>query len=229
MSKRAPSRRVFLSVFLALSSLVPLHAQSFSLEAGLGTGFWGGAWNTGLRESFEGLGLSAGTLLSPAASAGLVWAGPKLFGPVRLRISTGLGLWSGGVGGRQGGDLERSGSLFAFALEAVPRLEAEFPLRRGALRTFLGLGAGMVVGPMLSVDMLPGLTSISKTPPEFLHRWLGIASIGIGYRTDSSLAFLLRAEGGISDFDAAPGTGTALMSRLLLAAEYPLTGKETRP
>lgn len=228
MEAHHSSRRYLILFVLSVSiSMLPIFPQEFTCEIGLGAGVWTGPWNQAQRDTYTSLGLDAGLLMIPAASAAAVWKGPVLFGPIRLGVSGGLGLWSGSISGRQDGDLDRAGSILAVALEALPRMEAQIPLGKGAFVAFLELGAGFVVGPLISIDVLPGSRTIGKTPPEFMRRFLGIAGIGAGYRT-GPFSFRLKVEGSIADFDPSP-SGADVLGRLLVSAEYAFTRKESSP
>lgn len=221
-----PDRSALVSLALLLFSALPVFGGEFGLEVGFGTGVWGGPWSQDVRDNHDTLGMGSRRLLIPAGSAAAVWKGPELFGPVRFEVSGGLGLWSGSLGGYESGDLEQAHSILALALEARPRLRVEFPLNKGALITEVSLGVGFMLGPLIAIDVLPGLRSVSKTPPEFLHRWMGIAGLGVGYRFTRAFSLSLRIDGGIADFDPAPGSDPALMGRLLVCAGYLFPMKE---
>ncbi len=222
-----PNRLVVLTLAIILLSSFPAFSGDFGLEAGFGAGIWGGPWSRDVLSSQDTLGLGSRRLLIPAGSSAVVWKGPELFGPFRLEVAAGLGLWSGSWGGYESGDLEQAHSILALALEARPRLTAEFPLKRGALVVDANLGTGFVLGPLLSIDTLPGVRSVSKASPEFLNRLMGIAGLGIGYRFTRFFVLSLRLDGGIADFDPAPGSDPSLMGRLLVCAEYLFPKKET--
>lgn len=173
--------------------------------------------------------MDAGGLLIPAVSAAASWRGPLFLGPARLCGTAGLGLWSGSIGGRQAGDLDRASSNLVLTLEAVPGIEAAFPFAGGLLLTQLRLGFGFALGPVTTIDVLPGLRTVSRASPDFLHRFIAIAGVGIGYKPGDALAFLVRAEGSLADFDAAAESGSTLMGRLLLVVQYSLASKESTP
>lgn len=228
MYKSLPSSRIISLTFAAvLFSTFPAFGGEFGLEAGIGAGIWGGPWSRDVRDNHDALGLDSRRLLIPAGSAAVVWKGPALFGPLRLEAAGGLGLWSGSWGGYGSGDLEQAHSILALALEARPRLTAEFPLSKGSLTVDISLGAGFVLGPLLSIDALSGVRSVSKTPPEFLNRVMGVAGLGLGYRFTRSFSLSLRLDGGLADFDPAPGGEPAILGRLQVCAEYLVRKKET--
>lgn len=223
--KRRSLRLVSLSLFAALL-IHPSYAHDFLLELSLGDGLWGGPWYQAIEDTDVSLGLETKQLLMPASSGSLIWQGPQLFGPVRFNAAAGLGLWSGSLAGVQGGELERAHSILAFALEARPMLKAEFPLRGGSLVADFSLGTGIILGPIVSIDDLPGFRSVSKASPVFFKRFIGIAGLGLSYRTSGPLSYGLRGEAALADFDEASGSKPAWMGRFLVSVAYELPAKE---
>jgi hypothetical protein len=216
-----------LTLFLFTIFLVhPSYGQDYLVELSLGNGLWGGPWYQAIQDTDSSLGLESKQLLIPAFAASINWQGPQLFGPVRFNAAAGLGLWSGSLAGVQGGELERAHSIMAFALEARPMLKAEFPIRGGSLVADLSLGTGIILGPIVAIDDLPGFRSVSKASPVFFKRFIGIAGLGLGYRSTGPLSYGLRGEAALADFDEASGSKPNWMGRFMVSIAYELPAKE---
>ncbi|PKL24470.1 MAG: hypothetical protein CVV47_08470 [Spirochaetae bacterium HGW-Spirochaetae-3] len=218
---------IFASLFFTFLSLNPAYGHDFNVELSLGTGIWGGPWAQAVNDANLPLGLDTKGLIIPTLSAATVWKGPPLFGPVRFNAAAGLGLWSGSLAGYQDGELQRAQSILAFALEAQPRLTAEFPINQGHFIAELGLGFGIALGPVLSIDAFPGFMSVAKTSPDFFRRFFGTAGIGVGFRANGRFSYMMRAEAGIADFGAAPGDGPTWIGRFQASISYALPGKDS--